>query len=56
MRHTPETEKFLRAAVKAGLRMQSAAGSSKLEMPSTGVATLQRIKISLRKSKPRKQA
>lgn len=50
MRQTPETARFLRAAVKAGLRMQSAAGSGKSAPASTGVATLQRIKASLRKT------
>ena len=55
MRHTSETEKFLRAAVKAGLRMQSDAVSTKSDLASVGVATLQRIKTSLRKSKLRKQ-
>jgi hypothetical protein len=51
MRQTPETAKFLRAAVKAGLRLQNATGSGQSEPASNGVATLQRIKASLRKKK-----
>jgi hypothetical protein len=48
--HRPDDEKFLRAAIKAGLRLQrkgscGTAGSPK----SDGVATLQRIKASLGK-------
>ena len=46
----PEAEKFLRAAVKTGLRLQQneavEAGGGK---PAAGVQTLQRIKASLRK-------
>ena len=50
MTHRPSEEKFLRAAIKAGLRLQrndsaDPAGFAK----SDGVATLQRIKTSLRK-------
>ena len=50
MTHRPEAEKFLRAAVKAGLRLQQnetaeAGGGT----PGAGVRTLQRIKASLRK-------
>src|SRR5215475_10922403 len=46
----PENERFLRAAVKTGLRLQrnepeASGGKTK----STGVSTLQRIKASLRK-------
>jgi hypothetical protein len=46
----PEADKFLRAAVKAGLRLQQnetaeAGGGT----PGAGVRTLQRIKASLRK-------
>jgi len=55
MRQTPESARFLRAAVKAGLRMQGAAVPGKSEPASTGVATLQRIKASLRKKNLRKQ-
>ncbi len=52
MTHRPSDDKFLRAAIKTGLRMQrndsgDAAGGPK----SDGVATLQRIKTSLRKRK-----
>jgi hypothetical protein len=46
--HNPESEKFLRTAVKAGLRLQEksdARGAGQSE----GVATLQKIKASLRK-------
>ena len=45
----PEADKFLRAAVKTGLRLQrsDAAGSGGAKGP--GVRTLQRIKASLRK-------
>ena len=53
MHQTTENAKFLRAAVKAGLRMQSA--TEKSRPASDGVATLQKIKASLRKSKLRKQ-
>jgi hypothetical protein len=56
MHQSPETAKFLRAAVKAGLRLQSATGAGKSAPPSNGVATLQRIKASLRKKKPSKES
>jgi hypothetical protein len=56
---SPETEKFLRAAVKTGLRMQhraaadaGARGPVAANAVSEGVATLQRIKASLRKRHP----
>ena len=52
MHQTPESAKFLRAAIKTGLRMQNAAENS--GTASEGVATLQRIKASLRKKKVRK--
>ena len=50
MTHRPEADKFLRAAVKAGLRLQQnetaeAGGGT----PNAGVRALQRIKASLRK-------
>lgn len=41
-----EDSKFLRTAIKAGLRMQKQEAS---ESSGSGVATLQRIKASLRK-------
>jgi hypothetical protein len=48
--HRAETDKFLRAAVKAGLRLQqSEAAAAGGGTPSAGVRTLQRIKDSLRK-------
>lgn len=49
----PEADRFLRAAVKCGLRMQQAesdqAGAGR---ESSGLRTLRRIKASLRKTKP----
>lgn len=57
MTHRPEADKFLRAAVKAGLRLQqneaTEAGSGS---PSAGVRTLQRIKASLRKRNSNQKA
>lgn len=48
--HRPETNSFLRAAVKSGLRMQQAeASQSGTGQPNAGLRTLQRIKASLRK-------
>jgi len=48
--HRPETNSFLRAAVKSGLRMQQAeASQSGTGQPGAGLKTLQRIKASLRK-------
>ena len=57
MARRPDVERFLRAAVKTGLRMQShqvampAPGAAQTETVSEGVATLQRIKASLSKRK-----
>lgn len=56
MHQNPEAAKFLRAAVKTGLRMQTAADPDKSGLRSDGVATLQRIKASLRKKKLGKQS
>lgn len=54
--HRPEANQFLRAAVKAGLRLQqnetAEAGGG---MPSAGVRTLQRIKSSLRKRNSKRE-
>jgi len=48
--HRPEADKFLRAAVKAGLRLQqNETAEEGGGTPSAGVRTLQRIKASLRK-------
>jgi len=48
--HRPETSRFLRAAVKSGLRMQQAeASQSDSGQPGAGLRTLQRIKASLQK-------
>ena len=47
--HKPDDQKFLRAAIKAGLRMQRSGSSDGGGPKSEGVATLQRIKASLRK-------
>ncbi len=57
MARRPDVERFLRAAVKTGLRMQnhqvamSAPGAGQAETVSEGVATLQRIKAPLSKRK-----
>lgn len=48
-----EDSKFLRTAIKTGLRMQKQEGS---ESPGSGVTTLQRIKASLRKRTPHPKA
>ena len=48
--HRPETDRFLRAAVKSGLRLQQAeVNESKPGQVSTVLRTLQRIKASLQK-------
>ena len=48
--HRPETNRFLRAAVKSGLRLQQAeASQSGAGQPGAGLRTLQRIKASLQK-------
>ena len=48
--HRPEADKFLRAAVKAGLRLQQQeAAETGGGTSGAGVQTLQRIKASLRK-------
>jgi hypothetical protein len=48
--HRPAPEKFLRAAVKTGLRLQRSDSAESAEgAKSAGVRTLQRIKNSLRK-------
>jgi len=45
-----QSDKFLRAAVRAGLRLQRSDGAGPAEKEkSAGVRTLQRIKASLRK-------
>ena len=49
MTQRPDDQKFLRAAIKAGLRMQRSGSSDGGGSNSEGVATLQRIKASLRK-------
>ena len=49
MTHRPDDQKFLRAAIKAGLRLQRTGSSDGGGTKSEGVATLQRIKASLRK-------
>jgi hypothetical protein len=57
-----DREKFLRAAVKAGLRMQKHQGEATAEntgpdtVASDGVAVLQRIKASLNRRKTSKQS
>jgi hypothetical protein len=45
----PEADKFLRAAVKAGLRLQRNDAAESGGTKGAGVRTLQRIKASLRK-------
>lgn len=50
MTHRPEADKFLRAAVKTGLRLQqNETAEADGGTPSAGLRTLQRIKASLRK-------
>ena len=49
MTQRPEDQKFLRAAIKAGLRMQRSGSSDGGGTKGESVATLQRIKASLRK-------
>ena len=52
MTHRSDDEKFLRAAIKTGLRLQAREVSRTEKSPrSDGVATLQRIKASLRNRK-----
>jgi hypothetical protein len=46
--HRPDDEKFLRAAIKAGLRLQQRNSCGK-EGSGESVAVLQRIKASLRR-------
>jgi hypothetical protein len=53
--HSPEAGKFLRAAVKTGLRLQQSEASE----PGGGAAglrTLQRIKASLRKQNSKRKS
>ena len=45
----PEADKFLRAAVKTGLRLQRSDAAESGGAKGAGVRTLQRIKASLRK-------
>ena len=52
MARSAETTRFLRAAVKAGLRMQQAAQRGE---NSDGVSRLQQIKASVRKSEKRRE-
>ena len=54
MTQRPDDQKFLRAAIKAGLKMQRSNSSDGGGSKSQSVATLQRIKASVRKrnSKP----
>ena len=53
MTQQPETDRFLRAAVKCGIRMQQAeADQAVAGRESAGLRTLRRIKASLLKSKP----
>jgi hypothetical protein len=53
----PATVRFLRAAVKSGLRLQQAeAETGPGRTMGGGVRTLQRIKASLKKKKPQQQA
>jgi hypothetical protein len=52
MARSAETTRFLRAAVKAGLRMQQAA---RRDERSDGVSRLQQIKASVRKSEKRRE-
>lgn len=50
----PVDARFLRAAVKTGLRLQQAASGNGEPKKNDGVATLRRIKESLRKCNPKK--
>jgi hypothetical protein len=51
---TPVDARFLRAAVKTGLRLQQATSGNGEHKKNDGVATLRRIKESLRKRNPKK--
>lgn len=51
---TPVDARFLRAAVKTGLRLQQATSGNGAPRKNDGVATLRRIKESLRKRNPKK--
>jgi hypothetical protein len=59
MIHSEDQNRFLRSALKAGLRLQQRAGSggagSESPPRSEGVAVLQRIKASLQKRNRRRQ-
>jgi len=58
MHQTPESERFLRAAVKAGLRLQRCDATDPASAANgnggPSVATLQKIKASLRKKNSKK--
>ncbi len=54
MTQQPVDARFLRAAVKTGLRLQQATVGSEDHKKMDGVATLRRIKESLRKRNPKK--
>ena len=52
MARSAETTRFVRAAIKAGLRMQQAAERG---APNDGVSRLQQIKASVRKTEKRRE-
>jgi hypothetical protein len=52
MARSAETTRFVRAAIKAGLRMQQAAERG---TPNDGVSRLQQIKASVRKTEKRRE-
>ena len=52
MARSAETTRFVREAIKAGLRMQQAAERG---APNDGVARLQQIKTSVRKTEKRRE-
>jgi len=52
MARSADTTRFVRAAIKAGLRMQQAAERG---VPNEGVARLQQIKASVRKTEKRRE-
>ena len=52
MARSAETTRFVRAAIKAGLRMQQAAERG---APNDGVSRLQQIKTSVRKTEKRRE-
>jgi len=52
MARSADTTRFVRAAIKAGLRMQQAAERG---VPSDGVARLKQIKDSVRKTEKRRE-